>query len=62
MKISKKIKPILYSVGNMILVSFIRQDDLGFTFSTVLAFIVGTFVFPPLFTFMSDQKKDTYYK
>lgn len=62
MKNSTKIQPILYGVANMIMVSLIRQDDWGFTLSTVLAFVVGAFIFPPLITFMSDNKKDSYYE
>lgn len=57
MKNLNKMKPILYGVANMIFISLIRQDDWGFTLSTVIAFIVGAFIFPPLITFMSDEKR-----
>lgn len=62
MKYFNKIKPILYGVASMLFVSLIRQDDWRFTLSTVIAFVVGAFVLPPLITFMSDNKKDTYLK
>lgn len=60
MKNTDKITSILYGVVSMLFISFIRQDGWRFTFSTVVAFVVGAFVLPPLITFMSDDKKDNY--
>lgn len=62
MKKSEKFIPILYGVAFIILPNLIRRDDWGVTLFTALIFVIGAFALPPLFTFMSNDKKDKYYK
>ena len=62
MKNSKKIISILYGVAFIVLPNLIRQDDWAFTLFTALIFVIGAFAIPPLITFMSNNKKDNYYK
>lgn len=62
MKNSNKIIPILYGVAFIILPNLIRQDDWGFTLFTAIIFVIGALALPPLITFMSNNKKDNYYK
>lgn len=62
MKHLNKIRPILYGAAGISLANVIRQDDWDFTFYVAIIFIIGALILPPLITFMSDQKKDTYYE
>lgn len=62
MKKSKEIISIFYGAAFIILPNLIRQDDWGFTLFTTLIFVIGAFALPSLFTFMSNDKKDKYYK
>ena len=62
MKKIEKIKSVLFGGSLILLSNLISQNDWGFTLVTAIIFIVGAFILPPLITFMSDSKKDNYYK
>lgn len=62
MKNWNKIRSILYGGAAILIANLIHQDDWGFTLYVAIAFVIGGLTLPSLITFMSDNKKDTYYK
>lgn len=56
------IRSILFGGATILLANLFHQDDWGFTLFIAIVFVVGGLTLPPLIRFMSDGKKDTYYK